>query len=420
MKALKEEIREARVAGRTARGRTGRGRAANPQCSAGGRPARKGRNRQSGRTPLGRASRIRLCAARPLGPRPGPRHHGFRARREARRRPIYGAPGSGRPSLPRAFGVLSRHAYPRTWLYGGPASGDGQRRVALRHGTASQVRRRPLPHARGLLPDSDGGSAADESAPRRDSPCRQAAAPLHRRHALLPIGSRRRGPRYARNDPPASVRQSRDRHPDDSGGFLGRPATPDGPRGESVAAVGTPLPGRDPRDRGPRFRRGEDLRSGSLAARPERFQGNLVLFHVHRLPGETGADPLPPGRGRKTRVRPHLERLGSSDRPNSRCDSGELSEERRLRRSAGSAAKLLRGRRNPRARACSSSTFYVEEPEEPEPRTSDVADRTLHFARRGRHDGARPTRSSSSPAPRSCRGSGRVPPAREGEIPWSG
>ncbi len=67
--------------------------------------------------------------------------------------------------------------------------------------------------------------------------------------------------------------------------------------------------------RGSRQRVGQDLRSGGLAARPERLSRDQFVLELRGLAGTPGADPVSSGRGRKAAARTHLEWLRPGDRP---------------------------------------------------------------------------------------------------------
>ena len=128
----------------------------------------------------------------------------------------------------------------------------GARRCHVRHGAIAEIRGRsvlglPRHRARGirriaalgrpaarchcarciqghaLRHDPDGGGDAHQSRARVDPHRRGTAAALHRAHAVVPRRGRLRRARYARHDPPASVREMRARLDHDAGD-LGRRA----------------------------------------------------------------------------------------------------------------------------------------------------------------------------------------------------
>ena len=168
-----------------------------------------------------------------------------------------------------------------------------------------------------------------------------AAAPLHRVHALLPRGGRRGGQRHARPDPPAPVRQGRagevrraPRHPADALETLTADAEAVLRRLELPYRVVTLCTG----DIGFAAAKTYDLevwlpgqdayQEISSCSNFEDFQARRASIRYRRAEGE------------KPRVRPHAERLGPGGRPDARRDPRELPASRRLGRDPGGAPAL--------------------------------------------------------------------------------
>ena len=154
MKALKEEIRALEERVEEADRKLAAVEKQVPNVPQDTVPARHRRVRQPRRAHVGRAAPVRLRAPGALGPRPGARHPRLRARRQDRGRAIHGPLGRRRAPVARAHPVLPRRARRGARLPGGAAAFPRQRRLPLRHGTASQVRVGPLPDTGGLLPRS--------------------------------------------------------------------------------------------------------------------------------------------------------------------------------------------------------------------------------------------------------------------------
>ena len=202
---------EARRAPRLHRGRAQEPRALLPERPARIGPGRRRRDREPRRAHVGREAEVQLRAEGSLGHRRIPRHPRLRSRREDHRRSIHSAVRHGREAEPRADEPHARHAR-AAGLHRGAAAVHGQRRLAARHRTAAEVRGRSLQAAgrEAVLPHSHRGSAGDESLPRGVHRRVAAAAVADRIHAMFPRRGRCGGPRHARADPPASVRESRD------------------------------------------------------------------------------------------------------------------------------------------------------------------------------------------------------------------
>jgi hypothetical protein len=73
-----------------------------------------------------------------------------------------------------------------------------------------------------------------------------------------------------------------------------------------------------------RLRVGEDLRSRSLAAKPEHLPRNLFLLELRGLPGAPRANPIQTRRQIEDRIRPHAERIGIGGGQDVDRDPGKL------------------------------------------------------------------------------------------------
>ena len=161
----------------------------------------------------GEPRRFDFAAAAPLGPRARARHPRLRAGREDRRRAVHRAQGRGRAagSAPCSNFMLDshvgEHGYTEVWP---PVLANA--RVALRHRTASRNSKRTCSRRPTGSTSSRPAEVPltnlhrDEILTAEELPIRYTAA-----HAVLPVGGRGGRPRHARHDPPARVRQGRDR-----------------------------------------------------------------------------------------------------------------------------------------------------------------------------------------------------------------
>ena len=89
---------------------------------------------------------------------------------------------------------------------------------------------------------------------------------------------------------------------------------------------------------------GEDLRSGSVAARTECVPGNFLVLQLRGLPGPSHASALAQSGNRKTGAAAHAERLRRRGGPRARCGARKLSAGRRQHRRAGRVAPVHGGK----------------------------------------------------------------------------
>ena len=154
--------------------------------------------------------------APPLGARRAPGDPRLRARRQARQGALHGAVGARRAARARPRPVHAGPPHEAARLPGGLGPASRERGDDARDGPAPEVRGGALQDRRAgggpvALPHSHRRGAADRAAQGRDPRGRDAAAKVHRVHAVLPPRGRVVREGHAGLPPPAPVRQGRAR-----------------------------------------------------------------------------------------------------------------------------------------------------------------------------------------------------------------